>query len=244
MWTKICGTTNLEDARLAVEFGAAALGFIFAPSRRQVTPAQARSILEALPGGVETVGVFTAGDAAAISDVVRETGLTAVQLHMPLDTELLRALRARLGAKVRLVQVIGLEVNPDRAGEELRRFGAALEEALVQPELFAVLIDAVRRAGSGGLGASGGLGVPIDWRAASEPLWRARAAAEVRLGGLPPRIILAGGLRAENVREAVDALRPWGVDVVSGVEATPGHKDRHRLRAFLEETHSLSDRDS
>ena len=240
MWTKICGTTNLEDALLAVEFGANALGFIFAPSRRQVTPAQARSILEALPEGMETVGVFTAGDADSISDVVRETGLTAIQLHMPLNTELLRALHARLGAKIRLLQVIGFEVNPDWPWEESRRFGAALEEALGQPNLFAVLIDAVRGAGPGGVGASGGLGVPIDWRAASESLKRARASAQAFAGGLSPKVILAGGLRTENVREAVDALQPWGVDVVSGVEAAPGHKDPHKLRTFLQEAHSLS----
>ena len=243
MWTKICGTTNLEDALLAADLGADALGFIFAPSRRQVTSAQARSIIEALPQGLETVGVFTAGSADSLSDVVRETGLTAVQLHMPLDKELLRALRARLGEKVKLLQVIGLEVNPDRAGEELQRFGAALEEALVQPGLFAVLIDAMQGARSGGPGVSGGLGVQIDWRAASEAVSRARASAKAFLGGLPPRVLLAGGLRAENVREAVNTLQPWGVDVVSGVEAAPGRKDPNKLRAFLQEAHSLPSRE-
>jgi len=88
--------------------------------------------------------------------------------------------------------------------------------------VWAVLIDAAKS------GASGGLGVAFDWAHVGEIVERAVGSREPR-----PRVILAGGLNAYNVAEAIEALKPWGVDVASGVEATPGKKDPVRLREFL-----------
>ena len=226
MWIKICGTTNAEDALLAAQLGADALGFIFAPSRRQVTAAQARTIIAALPAELDKVGVFTAGSAEEISATAREAGLTAIQLHRPLERGLLKQLRAALGSSIRFVQVVTLEVQPVDPIAEMKRFKLALQQAFAEPELFAILLDAAKG------NASGGLGMPLDWDAAS------RVVEEVRSQRHPgqkeqPHIVLAGGLRAGNVRDAVRTLRPWGVDVVSGVEASPGIKNPVELQAFI-----------
>ena len=233
MWVKICGNTSLDDARLATELGADALGFIFAPSRRRVTVAQAKSIIDALPASVEKVGVFTEGSAEDIGSVVHEAGLTAVQLHMPLQPELARALKAQFGERVRLLQVVSLQVDAADVDVELERFRSAVAEAVAQPELFALLLDAARGQ------TSGGLGVPIDWRAAARSLNAVRHKDLEEKQQAAPHIILAGGLRAENLREAIAALQPWGVDVVSGVEELPGIKSPLKMRAFLNEARSL-----
>ena len=85
MWIKICGNTNLEDASLAAQLGADAIGFVFAASPRQVTPAQVAAITPHLPAHVERVGVFHSHDAGQIASIARDAGLTAVQLHGTLD---------------------------------------------------------------------------------------------------------------------------------------------------------------
>ena len=91
MWVKICGNTNLEDAALAAELGADAVGFVFAASKRQVTAAQVAAITMHLPEEVERIGVFDSHDAGEIAAVAQEAGLTAVQLHGGLDEKLLGA---------------------------------------------------------------------------------------------------------------------------------------------------------
>src|SRR5450631_152443 len=92
MWVKICGNTNLEDAALAAELGADAVGFVFAESKRQVTAAQVAAITPHLPEGVERVGVFYSRDVEEIAATVAEAGLTAVQLHGGLDEGLIDVL--------------------------------------------------------------------------------------------------------------------------------------------------------
>lgn len=229
MWIKICGNTNLEDAKLAAELGADALGFIFAPSGRRVYREQAADIIAKLPTSVETVGVFTDPNIGDILDTVREARLSAVQLHVPLNPELLTRLDAAFDGCIKLIQVVTWEAAP---GADTSTATADLQAALKRPELFAVLLDAAVD------GRSGGLGVPFAW---------ADAAAMVRATGKHPQpasvaatkvsephLILAGGLRPENVREAIATLQPWGVDVVSGVEESPGRKDPEKLQAFVQ----------
>ncbi|WP_035358970.1 phosphoribosylanthranilate isomerase [Edaphobacter aggregans] len=214
MWIKICGNTNLEDVQLAVELGADALGFVFAESRRQVTAEQVARISPHLPSNVERVGVFDSRDAEEIAGIVREAGLTAVQLHSGLDLGLAGRLRELLGDGTGLIQTLHWTVgadNGDPLGFGLRRIASA-------GLMDRVLIDS--RVGVAG----GGTGVAFDWRAA-------RAVLVENAGDL--RVIAAGGLRPENVAEAIRKLRPWGVDVVSGVETAPGRKDPERLAAFL-----------
>ena len=212
MWVKICANTNAEDALAAVEFGADAVGFVFAASSRQVTAAQVKAITPLLPVGVERVGVFYGGDADEIGAAATEAGLTAVQLHGGLDRELARQLRDKFSIIQTLHWTLGEdEESAARLGDQLRQIAAEETDARI-------LIDT--KAGD----ASGGTGRSFDWAKAREVL-----ASEPAL-----RIIVAGGLKPENIAEAIRQLKPWGVDVASGVESEPGKKDRLKLKAFIE----------
>jgi phosphoribosylanthranilate isomerase len=216
MWVKICANTNVDDALLAVDAGADAVGFVFAESKRQVTPEQVREITRQLPAGVEKVGVFTTTDAAEILTAATEAGLTWVQLHSEFDSQLVDVIDAKSGGLLKVLQVLDVPENANL--QELRE---TLRLALQDPYVEAVLLDASHG------GASGGTGKPFDWE---------RVAAMVRevqseTGG---KVIVAGGLRAENVGDAIARFSPWGVDVASGVEESPGKKDAVKVRAFLE----------
>ncbi len=215
MWVKICGNTNFEDSQLAVESGAHALGFIFAESKRQVTPAQVARITARLPEHIERVGVFYSHDAREISDVVREAGLSAVQLHGGVDAVLVQQLREIFDGNIRLIQTVHWAADGENSGAVV---GAQLEKIRNAGQVDRVLIDS--RVGQAG----GGTGVSFDWKAAHGVL--AQSAGDLK-------IIVAGGLRPENVVAAMRELNPWGVDVSSGVEASPGRKDPEKLRAFI-----------
>jgi phosphoribosylanthranilate isomerase len=215
MWIKICANTNLEDARLAVELGADAVGFVFAESKRRVNAEQVGAITRELPTSVEKVGVFTITDADEILRAAKMAGLTAVQLHNEFDPKLVEAIEAGSGGTVRVFQVI--DVAEDTDGLEL---GTKLTEALLHPYIEAALLDASHG------GTSGGTGKTFDWGATAEIVRQ----VTTETGG---KVIVAGGLRAENVGEAINAFRPWGVDVASGVEAVPGKKDVAKLREFI-----------
>ncbi len=215
MWIKICANTNLEDAQLASELGANAVGFVFAPSARRVTADQVAEITAHLPDDVERVGVFPALTADEIVRVVDHAGLNAVQLHGGVDLALLRELREIFDGRVKLIQTLHWVVGVDGAGEEIAR---QLREVAASGLADRVLIDS--KIGE----VSGGSGVSFDWKAARVTL--AEAA-----GGL--KVIVAGGLREENVAEAIARLNPWGVDVASGVEVVPGKKSAERLAGFI-----------
>jgi len=222
MFIKICANTNLEDARLATELGADAVGFVFAPSKRQVTPEEVAEMTRHLPDCVEKVGVFAPGDDETLDEALTVSGLTAVQLHGEFVDWEIEGILDRTRGRVKLLQVVGFETeseDPVRAREEFER---RLKEAVAHPAIWAVLLDAAKN------GGSGGLGVRFDWAEAREIV--AGAYAEPKDA---PKLIIAGGLRADNVREAIRTFRPWGVDVASGVESTPGRKDPERLRQFI-----------
>jgi len=193
MFVKICGTTSEEDALLAVALGADAVGFIFAPSPRQVTPTTAADIVKRLPPEIVTVGVFRGDSSQRIVDTMQQSGLRAAQLHGNESAEQTRWIRARVPMVVKAFAAGDSAIG--RAGD----YGAD-----------AVLLDS----------ASPGSGVVFDWRLAED---------------VPPRtrLLLAGGLDADNVRDAIGQVKPWGVDVCSGVESAPGRKDPRRLRAFI-----------
>jgi phosphoribosylanthranilate isomerase len=222
MWTKICANTNAEDALLAIELGADAVGFVFAPSKRQVTPEEAREIVRQLPQSATTVGVFASDDAHEIEDAVTIAGLTAAQLHCAFSATLVSKLKAeRPGLKI--IQTIAYELEPANRVDSDARFEAALRLVFGEAKVWAVLLDAAKS------GASGGLGVSFDWERVGKIVARTRAA----FGDDAKPVILAGGLTPENLREAIAKLQPWGVDVASGVEARPGKKDPAKLKAFL-----------
>ncbi|HEY5056646.1 MAG TPA: phosphoribosylanthranilate isomerase [Acidobacteriaceae bacterium] len=222
MFIKICANTNLEDAWLAAELGADAVGFVFAKSKRQVTAETVAAIIAELPVGAEKVGVFDLADAVEIEDVVVSAGLTVVQLHGAFDASRVRALAAKFGGNLNIIQTVAYAVDAvDRAAAD-EQFESTLRSVFDEAAVWAVLIDAAKS------GVSGGLGVAFDWAHVAEIVERAVGEREPR-----PRVILAGGLDAYNVAEAIAAMKPWGVDVASGVEAAPGKKDPERLREFL-----------
>lgn len=221
MWVKICANTNLHDAQLAAELGADAVGFVFAPSKRQVTPAQVAEIAPHLPGSVEKIGVFAAHgpeDAPSIIEAVEIAGLTGVQLHGECNAALAELLNEAFEGRIRVIQTTMFEVAPANPQEAERTFDQHLHCASEIASVDAVLVDAMKS------GASGGLGVAFDWKRAAELVQRAHVSCKV---------IVAGGLRPGNVAEAIRVFRPYGVDVASGVEERPGVKDPEKLRQFI-----------
>lgn len=215
MWVKICANTNVEDAKLAAEFGADAVGFVFAPSKRQVTAEQVATVIPHLPIELEKIGVFVTRHAVEIAGIVRASGLTGVQLHGGFDIDLARRLRAELGAGVTIIQTLHWLVDGDASNAD--QVAAQLVAIASEPAIDRVLVDS--KIGS----VNGGSGISFDWNLARKTL--------VLDGGL--KIIVAGGLRPENVAAASAALNAWGVDVASGVEADPGRKDPRKLQEFI-----------
>ena len=216
MWIKICANTNLDDAQLAAELGADAVGFVFAPSPRQVTAAEVARITPHLPESLECVGVFPALAAQQIAGIAQECGLNTVQLHGGVSLDLIRQLDEIFNGQVKLIQTVHWQVHADAenaavVAEQLRQIDADGLAARV-------LIDA--KVGEN----LGGTGVTFDWGAARATLAEA---------GNGLKLIVAGGLRAENVADAIRKLNPWGVDVASGVEQSPGRKSPEKLAAFI-----------
>jgi phosphoribosylanthranilate isomerase len=215
MWIKICGNTNLDDAQMASALGADAVGFVFAPSARQVSAAQVARITPHL-SGVEKVGVFPALDAEEIVAIVEETGLDAVQLHGGVSLPLLRQLQESFNGRVKLIQTVHWQM--DDSGENAEVLARQLRGISEDGVAERVLVDS--KVGA----AIGGTGVTFDWEASRVVL--AEAGAGVKL-------IVAGGLRPENVGEAIRRLEPWGVDVASGVEQKPGIKEPDKVANFI-----------
>jgi len=203
-WIKICGTTSLEDARASVAAGADALGFIFTPSKRRITPAQAREIVRQLPEKVERVGIFVDESADVIHTTVEQAGLTAVQLHGNESPEFVAGLLKDRGP-VGAIRVIKTVLVDDNFEARLAQFSGDNKHA------GPILLD-----------SGSGSGKTFDWERVKH-----------RLTGNGARFIIAGGLSAENVGQAVSTFTPWGVDVVSGVEREPGQKDPEKLKAFV-----------
>ena len=211
VWVKICGTTNLEDAQAAVEAGADALGFVFAQSPRRISPHEAKGIVAALPRKVETVGVFVNQTAKVILATAEKAGLTGVQLHGDETLEFAHELQEFTGAA-------GIKLRVYKAIAMKRLTAGGLNFALPKGLIRAYVLD------SGSWTKRGGTGKKFDWK---------QAAPLVRFVGGRFDLIIAGGLNPENVAKAIRLFRPWGVDVVSGVEREPGKKDHEKVRAFV-----------
>lgn len=217
MWIKICANTSLADARLAAEAGADAVGFVFAHSPRRVTAEQVAEIAPAMPPDPTQVGVFLEHSFDEIVAATRQAGLHGIQLHGAFDPWIVEQLRQEFGHGQFLIQTLHWRVDQEASAMEatlLEEYAAVSRQGVVD----AVLLDAKTAK------AAGGTGKTLPWKRIREVL-----AAEPR--GL--RIILAGGLTPENVAEAIGTLRPWGVDVASGVEERPGKKDAARVEAFI-----------
>jgi len=193
VFVKICGITSEEDALLATALDADALGFVFAPSKRQMHPEAVRDIVRRLPREMLTIGVFRDERPERVVEIITRTGLHGAQLHGREPRADVEFIRER-------VQVV---IQAFNAGD------AALADAASSPADI-ILVD----------GPNPGSGKVFDWRL-----------AEGAPSGI--RLLLAGGLTPENVGDAIRLVRPWGVDVSSGVEESPGRKDSRKLREFV-----------
>lgn len=198
MRVKVCGITRREDAELAVDLGAAAIGLVFWPeSPRFIGPDRAKAIVDTLPAFVTAVGVFVDQPRVLVEETAAMVGLGAVQLHGSETVAFCRGIRGPI------IRAIGLAGTSDSMSVQ------------AWPAEITLLLDAHDPHQHGGTGRT------VNWALA------ARIAAM-------RRTILSGGLRPDNVGAALDAVRPYAIDVSSGVEARLGVKDPARMRAFFQ----------
>jgi len=201
---KICGITDYEDASIAVELGAVALGFIFADSPRQITPQKARDIISAMPPFVNTVGVFVNEDPVVISKVIHYCGLDLVQLHGDESPDLCCELMPYTIKALRIKDESSLRTSQTYLGK-----------------VRALLLDTYSKDKAGGTGKT------FDWQ----------LAIKIKKLGIP--IILAGGLGPSNIDGAISTVRPYAVDVNSGVEERPGKKSHTLMNDLMEKVRRI-----
>jgi phosphoribosylanthranilate isomerase len=198
---KICGITNLEDARLSVKFGADALGFNFYPkSPRYITPEIARKIIEQLPKEILKVGVFVNESLEKIAEIAETAKLDALQLHGEETPEFAKELKAKTGLEI----IKAFRVSPEFKPGDVLKY-----------EVEAILLDAYNPKEHGGTGET------FDWEIAK------------RMQEIFPKMYLAGGLTHENIVTAIRNIKPFFVDVCSGVESKKGKKDKVKLINFI-----------
>ncbi len=249
-WIKICGITNIDDALVATEAGADAVGFIFYPkSPRNVTPEIAQAIAKKLPARVQKVGVFVNQTVEEVREVVKSAGLTAIQLHGRQDKEfsvalfealenggprptIFRSFAAQIFDKPAEEPVgwdpvqVGL-IEPDEAykGKRVHKFHVAKNgDLFLETHGFRPGVVSGVLLDSSTAGKLGGTGRVFDWE---------RVQPWAGIINSISKLIVAGGLHPGNVDEAIHTLHPWGVDVSTGVERAPGLKDPNRVRAFI-----------
>jgi phosphoribosylanthranilate isomerase len=208
-WVKICGITNLEDALTAVNAGADAVGFVFyEKSPRRIGSEAVRRIVKELPSAVEKVGVFVNQFEDSICTLADEAGLSAIQLHGDNEDPHVADLIVKRRPHLKIVVGVSMRHPTPEGWAMMWRHDV----------VHAFLVD------SGGSSKHGGTGERFDWQTG-------RRSIEViaTLG----RVVVAGGLTPSNVTQAMHVLKPWGVDVSSGVEAEPGKKDPEKVQAFV-----------
>jgi len=193
---KICGTTSLKDAFLAVESGADAIGFIFYKmSPRNISQKEAKEIILQLPPFIETVGVFVNETSDKINRIAEQCKLNSIQLHGEESPALCRRVKRKVIKAFRVKNADSLK-------------------SIASYDVSGFLLDSYNG------GSKGGTGQVFDWNLA------------LRVKKQGP-VILAGGLNPYNVYTAIHRVRPYGVDVCSGVEKSPGIKDHEKIREFI-----------
>jgi len=193
---KICGTTSLKDAFLAVESGADAIGFIFYKmSPRNISQKEAKEIILQLPPFIETVGVFVNETSDKINRIAEQCKLNSIQLHGEESPALCRRVKRKVIKAFRVKNSDSLK-------------------SIASYKVSGFLLDSYND------GSKGGTGQIFDWNLA------------LRVKKKGP-VILAGGLNPYNVFTAIHRVKPYGVDVCSGVEKSPGIKDHEKIREFI-----------
>jgi phosphoribosylanthranilate isomerase len=217
-WIKICGMTNLEDALATANAGPNAVGFVFYDkSPRNIDPQTAKSIVSKLPPRLEKVGVFVHGANAGMEKIAREVGLTGVQVHADPSVNG-HPPEPQLPPQFKRYVALPGKLFFGEKGDGLKWFlprGRRID---------AIFLDSSTER------LPGGTGEVFDWK---------QAAPTVGLLNRMIPIVVAGGLNAENVGEAIHTLSPCGVDVSSGVEASPGKKDPEKVRAFIQAVRNI-----
>ncbi|MFZ6768576.1 phosphoribosylanthranilate isomerase [Undibacterium sp. Di26W] len=204
---KICGLTRAHDVRFVVAAGADALGFVFyPPSPRYVTPEAAGALLREIPPFVMSVGLFVNIDEAGLQDVISKASLQLLQFHGDETPEQC----ARLAASVNRPFMRACRVKPDTSAADLLECEQSYRKA--SPLFSGLLLDTH-------VDGYGGSGKVFDWSLIPKEL--------------APRVVLSGGLSVQNATGAVSQVRPFAVDISSGVEAAKGIKDESSVRAFI-----------
>lgn len=219
---KICGIRSLEEAEWAVEAGGDALGFVFAPrSKRYIEPNLVREITTKLPPFIAKVGVFVDTPPAQISEIARICGLTVIQLHGTEEPEDYREISLPIlkALKVSIEQEISQETQEnEKAGNRELEIVTSLKRWIGSVQ--GILVD------SSYGGQFGGTGRALPWYDDKmQQLFEG-----IKGTGIP--LILAGGLNPENVQEGISKVRPYAVDVSTGVESS-GKKNRELIINFI-----------
>ena len=196
---KICGITNYDDAAMAADLGADALGFIFASSPRKTDADRALEIIKKLPPFVKSVGVFVNDNLKKINDIIEYCGLDIIQLHGDESPEVCKRLMPRT--------IKALKIKDTGKDEDFLEYSSKVK---------AFLLDTYSEKIPGGTGRT------FNWN----------RAIEIKKSGVP--IILAGGLNPSNIRKAIETVRPYGVDVSSGIEERPGKKDHSLMKELFD----------
>jgi phosphoribosylanthranilate isomerase len=205
----MCGTTSLEDARAAVDMGVDALGFIFSrKSPRYIEPGRAAEIISLLPPFITRVGVFVDSTIDTVRTIIRSAGLTQVQLHGSEAAVFCAELKA---AEKSCSVCKAFRISR----KQLQNTDMAKQISVYEQVVDSVLLDSYQK------GLEGGTGAAFDWQLIDEL-------------GLQKPLILAGGLNSVNVAEAVRRVRPYAIDVNSGVEDAPGKKNHQQLKALID----------
>lgn len=213
MWVKVCGLRTVENALQVAAAGVDAIGLNFySKSKRYITPQAAKKIVAALPTNVMSVGLFVNHSADEVLQIAEETGIKTLQFHGDESPDFV--------AQFRDFQIIKAFRVDSSNIEQLQAEVESYRTAGIK--LFGCLIDAKVS------DAYGGTGQTAPWDILRQ---------NYNDDNLPV-LILAGGLTANNVREAVNTVQPWGVDTASGVESAPGIKDSNLTQRFVQLAHS------
>lgn len=205
--TKICGITRLEDLRVVIDAGADALGFVFyPPSPRYLTPEAAAPLISAMPPFVTSVGLFVNASLEELQAVIKRAPMQLLQFHGDESAQECH----RLASAVNRPFIRAFRVKPDTSAADLLECEAEYQAA--SPLFQGLLLDTF-------VDSFGGSGKVFDWSLIPKEL--------------APRVVLSGGLSVQNATDAVARVRPYAVDISSGVELSKGIKDQLKVQAFI-----------